>query len=71
MIPGIEGSCDVGYKIYSCAFFCSDAINKAIISLQVSNAGKLGEQRLLLFGEARAVLHQGMKLIGLLPLDRM
>lgn len=50
---------------------CSDAVNKAMTTLNVSKAGKVGEQRLRLFEEARTVLHKGMSLMGLSPLNRM
>ncbi|KAK3927155.1 putative arginine--tRNA ligase, mitochondrial [Frankliniella fusca] len=52
-------------------FSLCDVINKAFMTLKVSNAGKVGEQRLLLFEEARFVLYRGMKLLGLTPLNRM
>lgn len=58
-------------KLSEYLFSLCDAINRAMVSLQVSNAGKVGEQRLLLFEEARTVLHKGMTLMGLLPLNRM
>ncbi|XP_034236102.1 probable arginine--tRNA ligase, mitochondrial [Thrips palmi] len=58
-------------KLSEYLFTLCDAINKAMIALHVSNAGKVGEQRLRLFEEARIVLHRGMTLLGLSPLNRM
>ncbi|XP_026293268.1 probable arginine--tRNA ligase, mitochondrial [Frankliniella occidentalis] len=58
-------------KLTDYLFSLCDAINKAFMTLKVSNTGKLGEQRLILFEEARSVLHRGMTLLGLKPLNRM
>lgn len=53
-------------------FFFSNAINKAFNSLKVKDElPDVASQRLLLFHVARNVLAQGMKLLGLIPLEKM
>ncbi|KAJ1524246.1 hypothetical protein ONE63_010761 [Megalurothrips usitatus] len=58
-------------KLSEYLFTLCDSINKAMLTLRVSGTGKVGEQRLLLFSKAAVVLHCGMRLMGLTPLDRM
>ncbi|KAG5311716.1 SYRM protein, partial [Acromyrmex insinuator] len=53
-------------------FNLSNAINKAFNSLRVKDElPDVASQRLLLFHVARNVLAQGMKLLGLIPLEEM
>ncbi|KYN04805.1 putative arginyl-tRNA synthetase, mitochondrial, partial [Cyphomyrmex costatus] len=53
-------------------FNLSNAINKAFNSLRVKDElPDVASQRLLLFHTARNVLAQGMKLLGLIPLEEM
>ena len=50
---------------------CSE-ISKSIAALDVKNAdSKTASERLALFAAARAVLRQGLKILGLVPLDKM
>jgi len=54
------------------SFLFSNTINKAFNSLKVKNElPNVASQRLLLFHVARNVLAQGMKLLGLIPLEKM
>lgn len=47
-------------------------INRALEVLQVKNEDiHIGSQRLLLFHSSRIVLNQGMKILGLQPLNQM
>lgn len=58
--------------MYNFSFFFSNAINKAFNSLKVKDeSSDVASQRLLLFHVARNVLAQGMKLLGLTPLEEM
>ena len=58
------------YFLYT--YFFSKAINMAWHKLTVKNGSKdLGNQRLLLFHTAKIILGQGMKLLGLTPLEKM
>lgn len=58
--------------MYNFFFFFSNAINKAFKLLKIKNeSSDVASQRLLLFHVARNVLAQGMKLLGLIPLEEM
>ncbi|KAF3422003.1 hypothetical protein E2986_02836 [Frieseomelitta varia] len=58
------------YFLYT--YFFSKAINMAWHKLTIKNEPKdLGNQRLLLFHTAKIILAQGMKLLGLTPLEKM
>jgi len=53
-------------------FLYSHVINKAFKTLKVKNeSSDVASQRLLLFHVARNILAQGMKLLGLMPLEEM
>lgn len=54
-------------------FGLSNAISRAIKCLNVKNEKCIGKQshRLLLFSKARQTLHDGMKILGLKPLNEM
>lgn len=53
-------------------FLCSNVINKALKILQIKGeAADVSNQRLLLFHVAKNVLAQGMKLLGITPLNKM
>ncbi|KAL6439735.1 hypothetical protein ACFW04_004054 [Cataglyphis niger] len=53
-------------------FHLSHAINKAFKILRIKNESPdIASQRLLLFHVARNILAQGMKLLGLMPLEEM
>lgn len=53
-------------------FLHSHAINKAFKILRIKNESPdIASQRLLLFHVARNILAQGMKLLGLMPLEEM
>ncbi|XP_014475069.1 PREDICTED: probable arginine--tRNA ligase, mitochondrial isoform X1 [Dinoponera quadriceps] len=53
-------------------FKLSNAVNRAFIILKIKDESPdVASQRLLLFHAAKNVLAQGMKLLGLLPLEKM
>jgi len=59
-------------NMHKFSFFFSNAINKAFNSLRVKDElPDVASQRLLLFHVARNILAQGMKLLGLIPLEEM
>lgn len=57
----------------SCVCVRSNAINQALTKLNVrkQSDGNVRAQRLLLFGRAREILHDGMVTVGLQPLQKM
>ncbi|XP_076237598.1 arginyl-tRNA synthetase, mitochondrial [Calliopsis andreniformis] len=53
-------------------FQLSNAVNKALKTLRIKGEpSDIGSQRLLLFHTAKVILAEGMKLLGLTPLEKM
>jgi arginyl-tRNA synthetase len=60
----------VGFVGY--LFDLARAINHAFVHLKVKDTEQhLAEARMLMFESARVVLNNGMKLLGLVPVERM
>lgn len=58
--------------VYIYKFFFSKSINIAWNKLNIKNQpSDVANQRLLLFRVAKMILAQGMKLLGLTPLEKM
>lgn len=76
----VQASLNFAYKcsVKTCNFLLSSlllhshTINKAFKMLKVKNeSADVASQRLLLFHVAKNILAQGMKLLGLMPLEEM